>query len=55
MVGPKMSELMLKARQEVELWHHIRMMAANDTVLKGMFENILMYYYLKYDNQNKRD
>jgi hypothetical protein len=49
MVGPSSQRLLNSALQETQLWHSIRMAAANDPVLKEMMEQVKLYYIMKYD------
>jgi hypothetical protein len=50
MVGPKMADILRIATFEQQKWQHIRQVAANDPILKEMFDQIEMYYTLKYDS-----
>ncbi len=49
MVGPSTTKVLNEAKLEHQLWHSIRMAAANDPVLKEMLEQVKLFYKLKYD------
>lgn len=53
MVGPTEHELRRKGMMESQLWHMIRMAAANDPILKDMLDQCVTYFHLKYNDNYK--
>lgn len=52
MVGPSSRQLLNESMRENQMWHKIRMDAANDPALKEMLDQAITYWKLKYDGYN---